>query len=432
MASLQFRKLLLLYIVSFLCSSILVCALSETDPQIKNFLSGRRMLEMEDEEEDQPKKKSDLSTKKQSKLIKPKPTTNSTKKAKTSSLCKTQLKKLSSTSSISNSPKPKSSDLLKLCSSKNKTSKLILSKKSEIPMEKQSSEAKSKSKDKLQSKISDKKQSSNEFKSESSSSSSSKKQSSESKSKKQLTEENNQEQSNSMDQEEDEDEVTEAKELPSKVQQSMKPDQQKMSTNSKTYLVKPTKEITNGFKPFVGTTISSILACVFIIFPLLLVSLILNRNKAFLSLQKILIYIQVYLSIYFLILSLSSLVTGMEPLKFFYATSQSSYVFLQVLQTLGYVLYLLLLLMYLVVVLSTESGLSSKFLGLGQTMVGIAVGLHYYGTVFHRAVQRQPPKTSWKVEGIYGICFIVVCLFAGFERRKKAYLQEVDDQGKKH
>ncbi|CAB4314199.1 unnamed protein product [Prunus armeniaca] len=120
-----------------------------------------------------------------------------------------------------------------------------------------------------------------------------------------------------------------------------------------------------------------------------------------------------------------------RALKFFYATSQSTYVCLQVLQTLGYVLYLLLLLMYLILVFSTDSGLGSKMLGLGQTFVGLSVGLHYYMSVFHRAVLRQPPKTNWKVHGIYATCYLVICLFATVERRKKAYLEEGGEEGKK-
>jgi uncharacterized membrane protein required for colicin V production len=103
-----------------------------------------------------------------------------------------------------------------------------------------------------------------------------------------------------------------------------------------------------------------------------------------------------------------------------------------VLQTLGYALYLLLLLMYLILVFSTECGLSSKFLGLGQTLVGYAVGLHYYVAVFHRVVLHQPPKTNWKVHGIYATCFLVICLFANAERRKKAYLEEGGEEGKKN
>nr|GMC64983.1 serine-rich adhesin for platelets-like isoform X2 [Ipomoea batatas] len=101
-----------------------------------------------------------------------------------------------------------------------------------------------------------------------------------------------------------------------------------ISKTSKVYL-KANKQITNNFKPIVGnkyaTTIASFIsfACIFI--PLILFSLIFNRFKAYFSLQKLLIFVQIYLAIYFSILCLSSLVTGLEPLKFFYATSQSTY-----------------------------------------------------------------------------------------------------------
>lgn len=100
-------------------------------------------------------------------------------------------------------------------------------------------------------------------------------------------------------------------------------------------------------------------------------------------------------------------------------------------QTLGYVLYLLLLLMYLILVFSTESGPGSKLLGLAQTVVGFAVGLHYYVTVFHRVVLKQPPKTNWKVHGIYAACFVIICVLASADRRKKAYLEEGGEEGKK-
>lgn len=234
---------------------------------------------------------------------------------------------------------------------------------------------------------------------------------------------------------EDDDLVSEFRDLPVKFQQTLLPDLERISTTSKAYINKYNKEITKGFKPIVGhkyaATIASIVSFAFILIPLILVSLIFNHFKAYFSLQKILIFIQVYLSIYFSILCLSSLVTGLEPLKFFYATSQSTYVCLQVMQTLGYIFYLLLLLMYLILVFSTECGLGSRLLGLGQTFVGYAVGVHYYVAVFHRVVLHQPPKTNWKVHGIYATCFLVICLFARAERRKKAYLEEGGEEGKK-
>ncbi|XP_044470480.1 uncharacterized protein LOC123199507 [Mangifera indica] len=234
---------------------------------------------------------------------------------------------------------------------------------------------------------------------------------------------------------EDDDLVSEFRDLPNKFQQTLLPDLERISSTSKAYINKYNKEITKGFKPIVGhkyaSTIASICSFVFILVPLVLVSLIFTRIKAYFSIQKILIFVQVYLSIYFSILCLSALVTGLEPLKFFYATSQSTYVCLQVLQTLGYVLYLLLLLMYLILVFSTDCGLGSRMLGLAQTIVGYAVGLHYYVAVFHRVVLHQPPKTNWKIHGIYATCFLVICLFASAERRKKAYLEEGGEEGKK-
>ncbi|KAJ6397943.1 hypothetical protein OIU77_018873 [Salix suchowensis] len=115
--------------------------------------------------------------------------------------------------------------------------------------------------------------------------------------------------------------VAEFRDLPSKFHQTLIPDLERISMTSKKYLTKANKDLTKGFKPFVGNkyapTIASIVSFAFILIPLLLVSLIFNRIKAYFSIQKILIFIQVYLSIYFTILCLSSLVTGLEPLKFF-------------------------------------------------------------------------------------------------------------------
>ncbi|KAK2655776.1 hypothetical protein Ddye_008828 [Dipteronia dyeriana] len=238
------------------------------------------------------------------------------------------------------------------------------------------------------------------------------------------------------DGDEEQDFVSEIRDLPIKFQQTLIPDLETISTTSKAYINKYNKEITKKyFNPIVGnkyaSTIASIVSFAFVLVPLLLVSLVFNHFKAYFSLQKFIIFVQVYLSIYFTILCLSSMVTGLEPLKFLYATSRSTYVCLQVLQTLGYVLYLLMLLMYLVLVFSTDSGLGLRFLGLTQIFVGFAIGLHYYVAVFHRVVLRQPPKTNWKIHGIYATCFLVICLFNRAERRKKAYLEDGGEEGKK-
>lgn len=433
---LSFRKVLYVYLILFLsAASILLSAAavssSKNELQRKQILGGsiRRMLldteNDEDLQQQKPKKKSSSnssssssgSSKNQTKLIKAtnssnnknqtkltktnnlSSTKNQTKPIKTTTLSSgnstTNLKKLNSTSSKVQKPS-KSLDPIKLSSSsKNKTiTKPTSPTKSQALVDKKLSGLKKTTK----------------------------------KPTKPVS---------LLDQidTEDDDLVSEFRDLPVKFQQTLLPDLERISTTSKAYINKYNKEITKGFKPIVGhkyaATIASIVSFAFILIPLILVSLIFNHFKAYFSLQKILIFIQVYLSIYFSILCLSSLVTGLEPLKFFYATSQSTYVCLQVMQTLGYIFYLLLLLMYLILVFSTECGLGSRMLGLGQTFVGYAVGVHYYVAVFHRVVLRQPPKTNWKVHGIYATCFLVICLFARAERRKKAYLEEGGEEGKK-
>lgn len=238
-----------------------------------------------------------------------------------------------------------------------------------------------------------------------------------------------------IDQDEVYDLVDGIKDLPTKFQQTLVPDLEKISKTSKVYLNKYNKAFAKGFKPYVGNkyapTIASTVSFGFILIILILVLLIFNHIRAHFSLQKLLLFIQIYLSIYFYTLCLASLFTGVEPLRVFYATSQSTFVCVQVLQTLAYVLYLVLLLMYLILVFSTVTGLVTKLLGLAQTFLGFFIGLHYYMTVFHRAVLHQPPKTSRRAFALYATCFLVICLFRRTDGRKKIYLEEGGEEGKR-
>ncbi|PIA52216.1 hypothetical protein AQUCO_01000235v1 [Aquilegia coerulea] len=400
------RKTLVLL---FFASILVVSTLSQSQPQRRR----RRMLALDiQEEEEIPKKKTNLISKNQTKIIKPF-NTNSTKSTKSLSNT-TTLKKLNSTSSkssnstklINNSiPTKKSLDLSKPIIPKNKTQIIEKKPKSQNTLE---------TKNQIQSLPIPKP-------------------------KLQKTQKPIKPLWMGIDGDDDNDdlvtELSEFRDLPSKFQKQLIPDLERISITSKAYINQANREISEGFRPLVGKqyapTIASTISCLFLFLPLLIVSLIFHKIKAYFSLQKILIFIQVYLSIYFSILSFASLVTGLEPLKFFYASSQSSYICLQVLQTLAYVLYLLLLVMYFILVFSTDTGLGLKALGLVQTIVGFAVGLHYYVSVFHRAVLHQPPKTNWKIHGIYATCFLVICLFANAERRKKEYLEDGGEEGKK-
>lgn len=224
----------------------------------------------------------------------------------------------------------------------------------------------------------------------------------------------------------DQDLISEFRDLPTRIHQTLIPDFKKISITSKAYIYKANKNIAQNVKPFVGNKyapkIATAASCLFLILPLCLVTALFYTLNSYLSLQRLLIFVQAYLGIYFFTLAITALVTGFEPLRFFYATSPSSYAWTQALQTLGYLLYLLVQLIHLVVVFSAgENNVGVRALGLAQMIMGLAVGCHYYAAVFHRAVTGDPPRANWKVHGVYAGCFLVICLCARAERRKKAY-----------
>ncbi|KMZ69986.1 hypothetical protein ZOSMA_201G00170 [Zostera marina] len=207
--------------------------------------------------------------------------------------------------------------------------------------------------------------------------------------------------------------ISEFRDLPSRLHQTLIPDLEKMSTKSKAYITLANKEFTEKLKPIVGhkcaSTMSTFTSATFIFIPITIVTLLLLQFRHHLSLQKILVYVHTYLAIYFATLAITSLVTRLEPLKFFQKTSPVAFLCIQVVQTLGYMLYLLLQIIDLSVVI--------RMAGLAQTIVSIAVGLHYYAAVFHHAILGQPPRTNWKIFTVYGVCFLALSVFTGAERR---------------
>jgi hypothetical protein len=101
-------------------------------------------------------------------------------------------------------------------------------------------------------------------------------------------------------------------------------------------------------------------------------------------------------------------------------------------QSLGFMAYLMLQMVDLVVVFSSTASLedddnedTAKALGLAQIVVGLAAGVHHYA-VFHRAAAWAAPCANWRVYAVYTACFAIVCTCAHVERRKKAYLAGTD------
>jgi hypothetical protein len=111
----------------------------------------------------------------------------------------------------------------------------------------------------------------------------------------------------------------------------------------------------------------------------------------------------------------------------------TAYAWTQAAQSLGFMAYLVLHMVDLIVVFSGTAspeddgnGDTAKALGLAQMVVGLAASVHYYTVVFHRAVAGVVPHANWRVYAVYAACFAIVCACARAERRKKAYLAGTD------
>ncbi|CAM6127072.1 unnamed protein product [Calypogeia fissa] len=206
---------------------------------------------------------------------------------------------------------------------------------------------------------------------------------------------------------------------------------EKYSTQSKELFNQANQQIQESFTPLLGKDYAPFIAYLvsygLLLLPLVLVTYLLDRIRARYSLQKILLFMNIYLSAYFAALLVVALLLNTEPMNFFMKYATSSYIFLQLLQAFGYLMYLLLNAVDLISTCS-NGRIAPKFSSVLQLVVVVAVGFHYYVTVFHRAMERKAPLTSWKIYGFYSLSFIFLCLFARIERGKKQYTPiEVDD-----
>jgi hypothetical protein len=231
--------------------------------------------------------------------------------------------------------------------------------------------------------------------------------------------------------------LQEVQDLPTNIQQTVGaltthlfPKIQQFSGQSKTSFDQINKNLASSFLPLIGEKYAPIIATMvsycLLLLPVAVVLFLCERIRAILTLQKVLLFINIYLAAYFAILFTITLGLRAEPISFFYRNSPSSYIVLQLLQAFGYIIYILLQTADVVFTCSrgTLFGKSSAVI---QWLVATLVGLHYYFTVFHRAMARKPLITNWKFYGFYCLSFLVCCLLARIQRSKKEYVPLGDE-----
>jgi hypothetical protein len=231
--------------------------------------------------------------------------------------------------------------------------------------------------------------------------------------------------------------LQEVQDLPTNIQQTvgavtthLLPKIQQFSGQSKTSFDQINKNLASSFLPLIGEKYAPIIATMvsycLLLLPVAVVLFLCERIRAILTLQKVLLFINIYLAAYFAILFTITLGLRAEPISFFYRNSPSSYIVLQLLQAFGYIIYMLLQTADVIFTCSTGT-LFGKSSAVIQWLVATLVGLHYYFTVFHRAMARKPLITNWKFYGFYCLSFLVCCLLARIQRSKKEYVPLGDE-----
>lgn len=219
-----------------------------------------------------------------------------------------------------------------------------------------------------------------------------------------------------------------------KVADHLRPDLLRWSDTSKEYFNLANQQISDSFSPLIGRQyapfFASMISYGILLLPLIVVILLFEHIKALFSVQKVLLFINIYLAAYFATLWLASFIIGLEPMSFFYHNSLSSYLSLQLLQALGYVVYLILQTANIINSCTSDTRVG-KVTSVLQWVVALGIGLHYYVTVFHPAVTSKPPHTSWKYYAIYSAAFFILCLFARIRWVKKQYVSSGNGRANK-
>jgi hypothetical protein len=204
--------------------------------------------------------------------------------------------------------------------------------------------------------------------------------------------------------------ISEFRDLPSRLQETLMSDLARLSQHSKAYLsVANVAGIAEGVRPILGsrwaTVAASAASVAMLLLPLFMLTALVRRMGPYLPLlHRALLLAQAYLAIYFATLALTAAATGLEPLRFVHAASPAAYAWTHAGKSLGFMAYLVLQMVDLVVVFSGTAspkddgnGDAAKDLGLAQMVVGLAAGVHYYVVAFHRVAAGAAPHANWRV-----------------------------------
>eukprot|EP00897_Mesotaenium_endlicherianum_P007593 jgi/Mesen1/6862/ME000351S05979 len=182
--------------------------------------------------------------------------------------------------------------------------------------------------------------------------------------------------------------------------------------------------LSDTFRPYLGAKYSPLAATLvsytLLLLPLAAVAFAVERVRAAVSLQLALHLAHMYLATYCFALFFACVVIGAEPMASLKRAAEANYLFLQLVQVFGYAVYLLVQLVAVCWIVRKQGAeFLHKLSIVVQFLAACAVGLHYFVTVFQRAMIDKAPRTSWKAYAIYSATFGILCLLSRPRLNKK-------------
>mmetsp|Transcript_19947 Transcript_19947/g.64939 ORF Transcript_19947/g.64939 Transcript_19947/m.64939 type:complete len:342 (-) Transcript_19947:1369-2394(-) len=163
------------------------------------------------------------------------------------------------------------------------------------------------------------------------------------------------------------------------------------------------KYVHHTFSPAIATIVTFALLFV----PLMLVVAAFQRIRAILSLQKLLLFCNMYLTAFCITLMLITLLSHKDFNESLQQDSERNYVVLQFFEGMSYAVYLMLQLWQVGVLYKAEA--TSLFnSAMSELGLSVLVGVHYYMAVWRPAMMSHPPRTTWIIYLAYAL------IFAGF------------------
>ena len=154
------------------------------------------------------------------------------------------------------------------------------------------------------------------------------------------------------------------------------------------------------YSPFIAAVITYSLP----LLPVCVVIFILNRLKAMLSLQKVLLVVNAYNATYCFILWFINALTGNEPMASLQASNEADYIILQFLKCVSYAVYLFLQLFHIAILYGTKAE-TMKTVAIGNFFLSVCIGFHYFIKVWSPAMHGHPPATSQITYILYTMMF---------------------------